>query len=383
MHFILCNNRLLETEQLLVRMKHVGFDDYIILSSTSTCKNLSSLKLQIIEEMKSKIVVCTNQQRLKDIKTLLNDQKKSEKGNKRQKAVIYNYYFWIDEADVSMLLLKPYVLEWSKDERVKQLYLITATPQSFWNCHKDIFKESCNIISLSKSFGENYYSLSECKWTIIDQPPKQNYIEYIENILESNKDKLTKKTRWFIPAYRKTETHDYVKDLLIKFDFAVLLINKKGKKLYTPNKPETDFSTIKKEELSKILSEHYNKNIIGKYNFAISGSNCIGRGVTFQNDKFTFNYAIFLPVNSDDSAYQLAGRLCGYRMRDLSKKQTESEIFTTNEMKKKLLINEAIAKEISKIAFTNSQNEFSSVKISKDKFDTLVNSLKNSSENQN
>ena len=382
MHFILCNNRLLETEQLLVRMKSVGFDDYIILSSTSKCKNLSSLKLEIIEKMKSKIVVCTNQQRLKDINTLLNDQKKSEKGNRRQKAVIYNYYFWIDEADVNMSLLNRYISEWSQDERVKQLYLITATPQSFWNRHKNIFMERCNIISLSKSFGENYYSLSECKWTIIDQPPKQYYLEYIENILKSNKDKLTKKTRWFIPAYRKTETHDDVKDLLIKFDFAVLLINKNGKKLYTPNKPVTDFSTIKKEELSTILSEYYNKNIIGNYNFAISGSNCIGRGVTFQNDKFTFNYAIFLPVKSDDSAYQLAGRLCGYRMRDLSKKQKESEIFTTNEMKNKLLINEAIAKEISKIAFTNSKNEFSPVQISKDEFDILVNSLKGSSENQ-
>ncbi len=124
LHFILCTS-LLETEQLAFRMNRGGLNDYVIFSAKSEkCKRLNDLRTVITFENKSKIVVCTNEARLKNIMQLLNDFNRAKKKNSKRVCTNWKYYFWID-ANANMTLLEPYIFNWNQDVNVKQIYLFT------------------------------------------------------------------------------------------------------------------------------------------------------------------------------------------------------------------------------------------------------------------
>ena len=97
------------------------------------------------------------------------------------------------------------------------------------------------------------------------------------------------------------------------------------------------------------MDRYYTENRLLRYPFAITGNLCVGRGLSIQSEHLKFDYAILPELDNEDDAYQMGGRICGYRNNHNNVKQTE--IFTTQAMKDILLSKELKATRIAEEAF--------------------------------
>jgi hypothetical protein len=350
MHIVLCNNRLIETSQLSSRMNSKFPNSNCVIFSSAPdaqIKSFSELLRYLMDNYlctSYKIIACTNETRLNNFDELISYCS----FNPIYQAIgIKSFYFWIDEADANIDILEPYIRNWLPNNDVVKFYFITATPERFFN-YPGIFGDRLYIVSLSRTFADYYYKLSDCIFTILEFG-QDNLIEAIEYILLSNPNKIQPGTFWFTPGKTKKSNHYEIKDVLVRYGFVVFTINGDGKQMWhnTENLPEFIFNST--EEVSEVLAKYYRDNRLDRYPFAITGNLCVGRGLSIQSEHLKFDYAILPELDNEDDAYQMGGRICGYRNNHNIVKLTE--IFTTQAMKDILLSKELKATRIAEEAF--------------------------------
>ena len=313
--------------------------------TSSTNKEPMELALDIIDDVVSMIVCCSNAARFKKLVKIL-ERLQSSKHFKRKINI------WIDEAHkcIKLLLKENFnrVLSFSKVARVM---LVTAS----W----DPIDKYFNIprIPYQYTHPEVYRSLHECEWCIIEPiiPDDNESVDepgtfdmnskapgYVLQIftditLVANIEQPGK--HWLIPGNSLTKTHDAITDFLRSRSWSGLKLNGKEKVIYV-NDRIIDYNIYndKKEEPKDVLARLFNEYPeLNEVPFFVTGLNCIKEGITFQSNSFMFDGAILPNVASPSDAYQLACRLAG-NLKGLDNYEYYEKplIITTTRMEKRI-----------------------------------------------
>ena len=335
-HIILCDNYLLQVNQMKCRMSNnFGRYNVITLSGTNQYYNIDNLI-----KKRNIIVACNNIHQIKKIDNIIKNYKN------------YNYYFWIDEADKTMCKEKlDDFKKYSNHTNVKKISLITATPLKLIN--NDIYTIDKTI---DNTFDRHNYQLfRNCDFKCVEYKRNQNnQLEYINSILTETV--VDKGQVWFIPYKNYTTSHDTLKDYLMQnFDFGVFIINSHGKKFYYRNQ-EIDIEKVvdtKNKELSEILGDFYEKTNLKEKSVAITGYTCVSRGVTINSPKMIITHSILTNRHHTtlSNQYQLAGRICG------NIKKFDSyiipQVYCTEKMKINMKKMENLAKNLYYVSMLN------------------------------
>ena len=291
------------------------------------------------------IIMCAHPKRLVHLYNMITCLSKNTKFNK-------NVNIWIDEADASLL-------KWSKYEHIitnpliTNVTLISATFDSVFKKYKRL-----QVIGFPETHPECYRCLQDAKCIKIDFAGSA--VEYADFILNKNEHLLKPGLRAFIPGDYKKESHNQLRKLLFDYGFCILLINGDEKTLSTRDQDIdlSDFFSFSEipEEFNTVLARLYQSHELYRYPFAITGMECIKRGVTFQCDRvegehegFLFDYGIIPNIQQKVEAYQEMARIFGNVGDFINYKQVD--IFSTSTNFKKVQQQESMAMNIAKMVY--------------------------------
>lgn len=353
-----CDNSILQTVQTSTRMNNSeALSEYktedgelsLILSSKSAVKDHMTLATYLLEGYKN-VVMCANSKRCEDVTRLISKTMKNFKFN-----------IQIDEADKSIKLFQPYIDIWCKLNNVTNITLITATPNRLFNRLGEM-----RIIKLEKTYDPDiYHRFSESDFRIYDLNPGP--LLYIKCVLKQNRKLIQPGTVWFIPTKTRRSAHVDVKNLVTSWGINCLIINSNGIMLYLnylnrsevlPNSSNTKQIEIKSsqdKEIAQILAETYKKYKLNEKPFAITGQNCVSRGVTLSSADMMITHAILPPVISNlDSTTQTSSRICGnFKHLPIWKKPI---VFCTSHVKKNVSICEDRAIQLARRCYEYDQD---------------------------
>lgn len=320
-NILFCDNSLLQTDQLKSRVDDEvpiftdnDGEQSVILSSKSDVKNYDALFTVIFDSDCNNIITCANNARVENIdKLIFNRMKKNDN--------ISKFYLWIDESDKTFSTMDKNNLlkKWESYTNILKISFITATPEKHF---KKQFKE-INIFKLDTVYNEDtYHCFKDSNFIFIEKENKiDNTFDNICNLINDyppNDGQV-----WFIPGNISVESHYEIKDYLTLYGFNVFIINGTEKGLYNENNQLIELIDCNDEdddlkELSKIIGIIYEKYDLKSKKVAITGNLCISRGITINSNKMLISHAIFPQIIKDEnSAYQLAGRICGnYKKND-------------------------------------------------------------------
>jgi hypothetical protein len=291
------------------------------------------------------IICCSNSTRLKYLKNLI-------QALENFKAFTKKINIWIDEADSSINLWSKEEMDVTKFSKVRKVTLISAT---FDSIHKKY--ERIKILPFEVTHPDTYHKIEECEIIINDVKVKKA-IEFLQDSFEKYKTQLcVPGIRLFAPGDIEIQSHNEVLDFLQTKGFCVAILNGKRKEIVLQNgksiklDEKIDFSKETPEEIGKKISNIYKDNRLYEYPFAITGQMCLGRGLTFQNDKFLFDYGIIPNMMNKANAYQCGCRMAG-NIKGLSDYKI-SKLITLTKMKERMLSRERIAVNIAKIVYDN------------------------------
>lgn len=353
LNIIVCSNNRSLVRQTGSRMEKDGPQiDGSIFSwfSGDKTSNISSKELadDIKEGVVDMVICCSNKTRLQYLVELVKNLQRSSHFDKE-------IHIWIDEADASVNL-------WSQDEfvdilgfeKVKKVVLVSATFDSVLKKYDRIkvlpIKNTTNL--------ETYHSIQDCN-IVEDDTLTNNAPEYIEAIYAKYRDVLKKPgMRLFAPGDIERKTHDRIAEFLLSEGFAVAVLNGTRKEIVIPGKASIDltrhidFENVEDEEIGKKIAKFYHEKNLSKNPFAITGQLCLGRGLTFQNEHFLFDFGILSYISDRADAYQCACRMAGNIRKYTGYKQ--STIVTSSLMHKVIVHQEEIAKNIARLVYENS-----------------------------
>ena len=190
----------------------------------------------------------------------------------------------------------------------------------------------------------------------------------IENILDEYFKNAELGCKWYIPGKDNKKSHYNIKDICINKNMAVFIKNSDGLVLFTPYNRAG--KTIKEKNnmcMNDIIVNAINENNLHKYQIVVTGYRCIGRGITFQNEDFMFDYGILINLNDRSSASQLFGRLRG-NIKEYNNYEKPT-VFIDKISYKKIKENNSISTQIGILAYYNDKNEASF--IDKDTYNSL------------
>ena len=335
--FITSNN------QVLVGQTGKRFDDSYNWVSANKNKEFHKLLWEIMHNEYTMVVMCSNKIRMNHLRDLINELEKS--GHFTKKINI-----WIDEADASMNLWSQFEDLASKDI-IGQITLVSATFDPVFKKYKRL-----QVIGYKDPHPKQYRCLRDSIKVVNDYAG--TFIEYVDHILNVYPKLAEPGKIGFVPGNFFKQTHDAIADFLSeKYYFAVLIINGTRKEILIPGKPSiclkehlsyTSDGEIP-EEFNKILANIYTENKLYEYPFAITGLECVKRGITFQSNDFLFDYGIIPAITKKTEAYQLIARLFGNIGEYPKYKPCEIYSFSSNF--KKIERQEAIAMNISTMVY--------------------------------
>jgi len=312
------DNSLLQSNQLKHRID--GFDGIeegrtIVLSSKSKVKSIDALPVQIMTKGVKNVITCSNATRLKHIDSLLNMWLETFSSIHDKKFNIF-----IDEGDKNINMFKPYLEKWNEHELVNGIVMITATPYK-------VLKElgEVKIIKLDETYDENtYHRFQESEFKIYEMKNKDKY--YAEKVLDMAKENgdIKPKNVYYFPGNVKKVSHYNIKNKCLDYGFNVITINCDGTKLFNNHNDKKKFKKINTDgqEVSVILGELYENEKLYKKPLAITGANCIGRGITLSSPKMMLSHGILPPTYTNISnLYQSGGRLVNNYKQDESFKK--------------------------------------------------------------
>ena len=265
------------------------------------------------------VVLCANKRRLNYLKQLLNEL---------AEAPFYKdkIHMWIDEADASVKL-------WSKPEMdvttlpiVQKVTLVSATFNSILKQYGRL-----RILGDIITHPSCYHKVADC--VVIEDnsvlPPTESSgaLAYLSAVLPKHPEMCQPGARLFAPGDYTQTSHDEVASYLVAAGFAVIVLNGTEKAIRMPNgrapllldfKPEVPNEEPKRpdavlagEELGVYMARLYRTKGLSQFPFAVTGHLCVGRGLTFQNENFRFDFGIIPHIRDAAMAYQASCRMAG------------------------------------------------------------------------
>jgi hypothetical protein len=302
--------------------------------------SVEKLALDILNKKINMLICCAHAKRLSYLKRLLTILEDSEMFQKKVN-------IWIDEADASCILWSKPELNIIDYEKVNKVTLVSATFDSVIKKYNRI-----KVLPFEKTHPETYHKIQECQ-LISDDFIAGNATEYIKGIYQKYKDELYKPgIKLFAPGDTKIETHNNIASFLKDQGFAVVVLNGTRKEIVIPHHESISLNSYLgdsdvPEEIGKIITKIYHDSNLSRFPFAITGQTCIGRGITFQNKDFLFDYGIIYNIADKANAYQCGCRMAGNIKHVSGYKQ--SKIISPTKMIERMIERENIAVNIGKI----------------------------------
>ena len=279
---------------------------------------------RIKEDEVGMVVCCAHAKRVSFLEQLLQQLNRSK--NFKKKVNI-----WIDEADES-------INKWSKIDItslpvVHSVTLISATFDAIVKKYGKV-RVRCDVMT----HPESYIGFKDC-----DVTPKDiavtcapAYLAAVYN--EFSTQLCVPGMRLFAPGDNTQESHDHIAEFLRVRGWAVLVLNGARKEIVKPDgkvlsiADYVEWENGTPEEIGKTITSIYHDSGLAAFPFAITGQICLGRGLTFQNDRFLFDWAIVPNMADRASAYQCAARVLGNLKHLPNYKQCK--IITTSRMQR-------------------------------------------------
>jgi hypothetical protein len=279
---------------------------------------------RIKEDEVGMVVCCAHSTRIQFLEQLLQQLNRSKNFKKRVN-------IWIDEADES-------IKKWSKIdisglEVVHSVTLISATFDAIVKKYGKV-RVRCYDVAHPAS----YVGFKDCAVTSKDIAAA-SALSYMEQVYaEIGAQLCVPGMRLFAPGDITQESHRQIADFLRERGWAVLVLNGARKEIVKPDGqvlPIADYIEWENgtpEEIGKTITSIYHDSGLAAFPFAITGQICLGRGLTFQNDRFLFDWAIVPNMTDRATAYQCAARVLG-NIRHLQNYK-QCKIITTSRMRR-------------------------------------------------
>jgi len=346
LNVVICSNNKKLVEQTSSRMNKDLFDggsesdsDDMINGSCFSWRsgtrksNVSGGELanEIKEDRVTMIVCCAHKIRVRYLYNLITDLEKSKLFSRK-------INIWIDEADESISIWSDPNIDVTHFKKVEKITLVSATFNSVFAKYGRI-----RMIPLPETHMDKYHKLSEC--LIEEDCTAGSPTEYFIGVFTKNKDRFVAGTKLFAPGDVTISSHNAIATFLVDQGWSVMVLNGKRKVILIPGKPEikidNQISEEEPEEIGKIMTQIYYDNGLYNFPFAITGQMCIGRGLTFQNEVFMFDFGILPSISDDATAYQCACRLSG-NIKHFPRYRPPT-LITTTTMKAVILRQERVA----------------------------------------
>ena len=288
------------------------------------------------------VVCCANMARLRYLLKLLDILERTPDFKKK-------IMIWIDEADASIKLWSKFESEVIVMNKIKKITLVSGTFDSILKKYGRI-----KVHPFVITYPDTYHKIQDCN-IIEDNTLSDNAVDYLKTIFNKYKLILCKPgMKLFAPGDRERFTHDEICSFLVSHGFIVAILNGQRKEIVGPNSIKHSLEKyISKdetsEEIGKLITSIYIDNEYNKYPFAITGQLCLGRGLTFQNENFLFNFGVIPNIDNESDATQCAWRMSGNIRNNPS--YSVSTIVTTSRMKNVVIEKENIACNIAAIVY--------------------------------
>ena len=251
---------------------------------------------------------------------------------------------------------------------VKSIMAMTASPNNillstgFWS--------SLPIIQLDNFNEANYVGFQDMIFNCMDDYFPKPYVRpwafdydrmdfetlgFIEHVLTQFPEILSNNHRSFIPAHKRRNGHNAVRDLVFSYNplAVVCVINGFEKTLQYKQSGHTKTLLLSSgqtdEEVCETISRLIHSNQLSDRPLVITGLLCVGMGQTLTHKSLgSFHSAIFghLDLTNDD-IYQLFGRTTG-RMKDWGDKYVQTQIYCPTIVMHRCRIMEECARAIAR-----------------------------------
>jgi len=360
---LICSNNRSLVNQTGIRMKDELYDENKIESDAQIIgkvltwqsgfkKNKYNLSvgevaLEIIDDHVEMVACCAHPKRIEYVFQLITRLTASAKFTKK-------INIWIDEADESIKLWAKYDKAIITNPKVTHVKLISATFTSVIKKYGRI-----PVMRQEKTHADCYLKFQESNIKTEDILGIENgAYGYLKAIFEKYGDLMcVAGIRLFAPGDITQESHNQIADFLVKKGFAVVVLNGERKIIIVPGRAtpykldEHLDDDANSEEIGKQIAKIYIDNNLAQFPFAVTGHKCIGRGLTFQSDKFLFDYGIIPYISDKDNAYQTTARMLGNTK--LFGNFKVPTIIMTTKMKQIVINKENVAINISRMVYDN------------------------------
>lgn len=318
---IFCDNSLLQVSQTKERagdMEGLGKICELSSSPGATSKNERDLfyLFDENEEGYTTITCCANSTQIKG-----NIDKFLKKMDEKRKHVKFEIYF--DEASKVAVSsnTSTKIQEWERLSNVEKIYFIDATPESKEGGLLSVYADvtPLNLCYPKGKLSPDYVGVDDFDHIVFEPMSGENCVGYAKRILDANPLKVGDYA--FIPAGFKRKSHYAMRDMLIKHEALVVVLNGELKGLSIKHEVggithelKFDEKKIQTSSINDIIDEHA-WSIAKKLNkpLVITGGMVPGRGLSFQKPGMLFTRGIFGPniaTNAKDRS-QKYGRLKG------------------------------------------------------------------------
>ena len=279
---------------------------------------------RIKEDEVGMVVCCAHAKRIGFLAQLLEQLNRSK--NFKRKVNI-----WIDEADES-------INKWSKIDiaSLPVVHSVTLISATFDAIVKKYGKVRVRCYDVAHP--ATYVGFKDCDVTRKDIAVASAPAYAAAVYDEFSAQLCVPGLRLFAPGDTTRESHDQIAEFLRMRGWAVLVLNGARKEIVKPDGqilPIADYvewDNGTPEEIGKTITSIYHDSGLGQFPFAITGQICLGRGLTFQNDRFLFDWAIVPNMADRATAYQCAARVLGNIKHLPNYKQCK--IITTSRMQR-------------------------------------------------
>ena len=307
------------------------------VSGTKGVVKPEHLAWDIVTGKVSMVVCCAHKKRLDYLYLLLT--KLNEFPGYRSKVNV-----WIDEADASIKLWSRPGVDVTLLSSVETVTLVSATFNTILKKYERI-----HVLGDPVTYPPSYHKVADCIQTADDEPG--DAAAYLAAVLAKNPQLVQPGIRLFAPGDHIKVSHNDVANHLLGRGFAVLVLNGSEKRIRLPGTEPSivlaDNAGSEPEEIGRQMARLYHEHNLARFPFAVTGHQCVGRGLTFQNENFLFDFGIVPHISDPAMAYQTACRMAGNIRFLPGYKQVP--LVTTSRMWTVILRQEAFAVNLARI----------------------------------
>lgn len=323
LNIVICSNNRHLVHQTTVRMNNDLFDEsegselsdegpadaqvngscFSWVSGTKGVISPGELAFNIITGKVSMVVCCAHKKRLDYVYDLVT--KLNEFPGYRSKVNI-----WIDEADASIKLWGRPEMDITRQSNVQTVTLVSATFNTILKKY-----ERLRVLGYAVTHPECYHKVGDCVGVTEDENAMSGALPYLTAVLDKHPEMLVPGVRVFAPGDHVKSSHDEVASLLVRKGCAVLVLNGSEKRIRMPDGTASivlaEHMAPEPEEIGYQVARLYREHNLSRFPFAVTGHHCVGRGLTFQNADFLFDFGVVPHISDPAMAYQTACRLAG------------------------------------------------------------------------